>query len=111
MPKFIKEVGNSISATLTATTAVTQSVAKVVTTIADASSNTVEPIVGMVSDVATVGRSYTEALVLDAEAEKLLDLAKREDRVESMTALLADKDVRKKLKEQYTVQLMEDLFD
>jgi len=111
MAKFFKEVGASVSATLQATTAVTQAVANTVTTIANSASSTVEPIVGMVSDVASTGRVYSNDLLLDAQADAEVNIITRKAKKQATEKVLKDEAVLTKLQTQAETALMEDLFD
>lgn len=111
MAKFFKEVGASVSATLQATTSVTQAVAKTVTTIADSASGTVEPIVGMISDVASTGRVYSNDLLLDAQADAEINKLTRTAKQSATKKVLADAEVITKLQTQAETSIMEDLFD
>jgi len=99
MSKFIKEVSNSITASLQATTAVTQSLASTLITTAN-----------VVDTTAGIAGIYANDFKLDAETDSKVNGFKRQMRVDAIASLSEDKDTLAKIKAKAKADLLDD-FD
>ncbi len=111
MASAFKEVKISVATAFGATTAVITGASKIVTTIADSSSAAIAPTMGIITDIAETGRSYTTDLLADSLSDNKINAALRDFKLKAFEEAMEDEAVQAKLKARAGLDIMERLFD
>ena len=114
MASIIKDIKQATASTLSAGVAVVTSTADVVTKVAGSTTAIVDPTIGMVTDVASVGRSYTSTLLLETRADSEIANAIAQSKLEASKTYLESKAGKSKLaeaSEKYVQMQLDEMLD
>ena len=111
MASAFKEVKTSVATAFSAVTATVTGASRIITTIADSSSDAIAPTMGIITDIASTGRSYTTDLLADSLADNKINTALRDFKLKAFEEAMEDETVQAKLKARAGLDIMERLFD
>ena len=111
MASAFKEIKTSVAATFGAATATVTGISRIITTVADSSSDAIAPTMGIITDVAQTGRGYTSDLLAETLADNKISEALRDFKLKAFEEAMEDTEVQAKLKARAAADIMERLFD